>query len=227
MKLQHARVWPAAAAYGVLLCLGLCGPRATFAQAPGQGRPSNVEHAPAPVTPNPIPQPPSVRERQLMMDEMAREMNKGPAPRKSEELRLSEIAEDYRDLQQVNNKMMAVTMRAGAAPDYKLLAESLADIRRRAERLRENLALPAPAEKDAKDAKSPEPKPAEDDAALKAALLALDRSIMSFVRSPLFKNTDILDAGAAARAARDLDQVVARSRLAAKDTERLAKKGKE
>jgi hypothetical protein len=161
-----------------------------------------------------------------MMDEMSREMGKGAPPRKSEELRMSEIAEDYRDLQQVNNRMMAAVMRA-AEPDYRLVAGSVADIRKRAERLRENLALPAPKAKDeGKPGAKPEPKPAEDAAGMKAALLALDRSIMSFVRSPLFKNTDVLDAEAAAKAGRDLDDVIERSLLAGKDAERLGKKGK-
>jgi hypothetical protein len=118
--------------------------------------------------------------------------------------------------------MMSAAMRA-AEPDYKTVAESLADIRRRAERLRENLVLPEP---EVKGEKRPEPKPAGDAAGMKAALLALDRSIMGFVRSPLFKNTGVLDAAAAARAGRDLDDVIERSRLAEKDAGRLAKKGK-
>jgi hypothetical protein len=154
-------------------------------------------------------------------------MGKGSPPRKSEELRMAEIAEDYRDLQQVNNKMMGAVMRA-ARPDYKLIAGSVADIGRRAERLRENLALPAPGgEAKGKPEPKPEPKPAADAAGMKAALLALDRSIMSFVRSPLFKNTDVLDAEAAAKAALDLADVIERSRLAAKDAERLGKEGKD
>lgn len=224
MKHEHAWTLPAAAACAVLLSLALFAPSAASAQGPGTVRPSEAHHPPAAVQPDPIPHPPSVRERQMIMEEMSRELGKGPAPRKSEELRMSEIAEDYRDLQQVNNKMMASAMRT-AAPDYKTVAGSLADIRRRAERLRENLALPTPAE--AQDEKRPEPKPFEDAAGMKAALLALDRSIMSFVRSPLFKNTDVLDAEAAARAARDLADVIERSRLASKDAERLAKNDKD
>jgi hypothetical protein len=222
MKPQHTRSLPAAAACATLLLFILFASPSTFAQATGQ----KPEHAPLPPQPNPIPRAPGIRERQLMMDEMSREMDKGTPPRKSEELRLSEIAEDYRDLQQVNNKMMAATMRA-TEPDYKLIAGSVTDIRRRAERLRENMALPAPEAKDgAKDEKRPEPKPVEDAAGMKAALLALDRSIMSFVRSPLFKNTDVLDTEAATKAGRDLDDVIERSRLAAKDAERLSKKNK-
>ena len=218
MKPQHTAPLTAAAACAALLLVSAAAPPAASAQARGP-----EAHRPPPsVQPVPVPRAPSVRERQLIMEEMSREMGKGTPPRKSEELRLSEIAEDYRDLQQVNNKMMAAAMRA-AAPDYKMIAGSAADIRRRAERLRENLALPAPGEK---DQKGPEPKPFEDAAGMKAALLALDRSIMSFVRSPLFKNTDVLDAEAAAKASRDLADVIERSRLAAKDAERLGKKDK-
>ncbi len=216
MTRQHTATLPAVAACAALLFVCAAAPPAARAQAAGP----KPEHAPLPAKPDPIPRAPGVRERQLMMEEMRREMEKGSAPRKSEELRLSEIAEDYRDLQQVNNKMMSATMRA-PAPDYELINKSVADIRRRAERLRENLALPTP---EATDEKKPDPKSAEDAAGMKAALLALDRSIMSFVRSPLFKNTDVLDAEAAAKAARDLADVIERSRLAAKDAERLGKK---
>ena len=218
MKLHHTTSLPAAAACAALLLAFAAAPPAATAQAAGP----KPEHAPLPPTPNPIPRAPSVRERQLTMDEMRREMERGAPPRKSEELRLSEIAEDYRDLQQVNNKMMSATMRA-PAPDYELINKSAADIRRRAERLRENLVLPAP---EAEEEKKPEPKPAEDAAGMKAALLALDRSIMSFVRSPLFKNTDVLDAEVAAQAARDLADVIERSRRAAKDAERLGRKAR-
>lgn len=218
MKLQHTRSLLAAASCVALLSALLCAAPAAFAQ----GRAPVAHHPPPTEKPNPIPSAPSVRERQLIMDEMSRELGKGSPPRKSEELRMTEIAEDYRDLQQVNNKMMANVMRA-PAPDYKLIAGSVVDIRKRAERLRENLALPAP---EAKVEAKPEPKPIEDAAGMKAALLALDRSIMSFVRSPLFKNTDVLDTEAAAKAGHDLDEVIERSRLAAKDAERLSKKGK-
>jgi hypothetical protein len=216
MKHEHAWTLPAAAACAALLSLALFAPPAASAQTRG-----SQEHAPPPppVRDDNIPRPPSIRERQFIMEAMEREARKGAPPSKSEELRMTEIAEDYRDLQQVNNKMMASAMRA-AEPDYKMVAGSLADIRRRAERLRENLALPQSGDKDEKKS---EPKPFEDAAGMKAALLALDRSIMSFVGSPLFKNTDVLDAEAAARAARDLKEVIELSRQMNKDAERLSK----
>lgn len=224
MKPQPTSPLPAAAACAALLLFFPAAPPAARAQT----RQPQAHHAPPPAKPDSGPRPPSVRERQLMMDEMGREMGKGAPPRKAEELRMAEIAEDYRDLQQVNNKMLGAVMRRAAVPDYKLIAGSLADIRRRAERLRENLALPAPEETPGGEAEGRQaPKPAEDAAAMKAALLALDRSIMSFVRSPLFKNTDLLDAEAASKAGRDLADVIERCRLAGRDAERLGKKARE
>ena len=215
MKPQHAAPLPAAAACTALLFFALAAPPAASAQA--RRSPSHTPRPP--VRSDNTPHPPSIRERQFIMEAMEREARKGAPPSKSEELRMAEIAEDYRDLQQVNNRMMGAAMRA-AEPDYKMVAGSLADIRRRAERLRDNLALPAPAENDEKKS---EPQPAAGADALKAALLALDRSIMSFVGSPLFKNTGVLDAEAAAKAARDLEAVVEVSRLLGKDAERLSK----
>jgi hypothetical protein len=215
MNPRHAGPLPPAAS---LLLLCLLAPGAALAQARG---PQPHRPPPSPKF-DPAPSAPSIRERQMVMDEMERSAGKGAPPRKSEELRMAEIAEDYRDLQKVNNKMMGAVMRS-AAPDYELVAWSVADIRRRAERLRENLSLPAP---EAKFGEQPAQRPAEDAAGMKEALLALDRSIMSFVRSPLFKNTDVMDAEAATKAGRDLADIIERSRLAGKDAERLGKKGK-
>jgi len=183
-----------------------------------QGQPPQTPQPP-PDFPNTTPRPPSIRERQIVMDEMTREAGKAP-PRRSEELRMTEISEDYRELQEVNNKMMSAVMRT-AQPDFDLIVKSVSEIRRRAERLRQNLALPAP-ELEQKTA----PKSVEDTPAMKRSLLALDRSIVSFVSSPLFKNTDVLDAEAATKTARDLAEVIELSGRAAKDAERLRKKNK-
>src|SRR5687768_7989530 len=95
---------------------------AAFAQGQGSSPPSE-----RPQIPYVESRPAGIRERQLVMDEMAREVNKGAPPRRSEELRMSEIAEDYRELQQVNNKMMAVLMRT-SEPDYDLVVKSVSDI---------------------------------------------------------------------------------------------------
>ena len=73
------------------------------------------------------PRPPSIRERQFKIQEMEREAAK---PRTSEEERLamSQIAEDYEEIQLINNKMMSAAMRA-TAPDYARIAETTAEVK--------------------------------------------------------------------------------------------------
>lgn len=173
--------------------------------------------------PPPRPQPPnmnpSIRERQMKMIEMEREMNRPPAERKGAELALAEIGEDYERIQVVNNRMMAAVFNA-QAPDYAGVAAATAEIGKRAARLKSNLHLPPPAESAEKRTALAEP---ADAAALKKLLLTLDASLMSFVKSPLFESVDVLDAAAAAKARADLEAVIELSHFINKSAERMAK----
>ena len=153
------------------------------------------------------------------MDEMVREAAK---PRTPEErtLALAEIAEDFKRIQLINNKMMGTTMSA-AAPDYGRIAETTSEIRRRAIRIGKNLQL---RKGDAEEAaKGSAHKQAQDAAQMKAALLSLDTCIMSFVQNPIFRNPDVIDVEQAAKARRDLEKIIGRSHLISKDAEKLRK----
>ena len=160
---------------------------------------------------------PSIRERQLIMDEMAREAGR---PRSTDEKRIAlvQIADDFQQIQIVNNKMMGAAMKA-ATLDYGHIASSTAEIKKRASRIKSNLELPK-AEPDA--AKTTQQyKPVVDAAGMKAALLSLDNSIMSFVESPIFENPNVIDMEHTSKAIRDLDIIIESSRLISKDAERL------
>jgi len=161
---------------------------------------------------------PSIRERQLIMDAMAREVGR---PRSTDEKRIAlvQIADDFQQIQMVNNKMMEAAMKA-ATLDYGDIGSSTAEIKKRASRLKSNLELPS-VEPDAKSKQ--EYKPLVDAAGMKAALLSLDKSIMSFVESPIFKNPNVIDMDQTSKAIRDLDIIIEFSRLISKDAERLGK----
>ena len=228
MKKDHTAPPLLAAACAALFCL-----LAPAAEARAQARPPQPHRPPGEGTQSPTHRPiseapPSIRERQLKMRDMESEMSRPEPVRRPSEEAMAEVAQDYRRIQLVNNKMMGKVMPA-AAPDYRLVEESAGEIRKIAERLRHNLMLPEPAAEPAGAGKAAPAAaaPAETAEQLKKALLLLDRSLMSFVRSPLFQNTEVLDAGAATKASRDLADVIARSRLAAADAERLRKKGQE
>ena len=160
---------------------------------------------------------PSIRERQLIMDEMAREASR---PRSTDEKRIAlvQIAEDFQQIQIVNNKMMGAAMKA-ATLDYGHIASATGEIKKRASRIKSNLELPK-AEPDAAKT-TQEYKPVVDAAGMKAALLSLDKSIMSFVESPIFQNPNVIDMEHTSKAMRDLDIIIESSRLISKDAERL------
>lgn len=216
MMQQHAWNLPAAVLGAALLSVVISAPPAARAQSRGGHRPHPADSAPGA---QPQTHGPSIRERQIVMAEMEKELGK-PADERKPALPLEQIAEDFERIQAVNNRMMAAVMRA-AAPDYRLVSDSTAEIRKRAARLKSNLPLPEPGEK--RDAQAAEYKGPEDAAQMKAALLRLDRALMGFVKSPVFKNPDVVNADDAAQARRDLEEVIELSHLLNKDAERLSK----
>lgn len=153
---------------------------------------------------------PSIRERQLKMLEMEREMNRPPA-REEAELALGQIGEDYERIQVINNRLMAAAVPARVL-DYGKIADDAAEIGKRASRLKANLHLPRP---EGAGKASPEREPAGD-AEFKKLLLALDTALMRFVKSPVFQSTDVIDAEAARKASADLEAVIELSRFVGK-----------
>jgi hypothetical protein len=136
------------------------------------------------------------------------------ATEKQQRLALTQIKEDFERMQVVNNEMMRAVVTSDSL-DHKLVAESLEEINRRAKRLKENLKMQDLEAKDHGDNK------ASSVAEVKASLSALDDFIMSFVKSPLFQNTQVIDANQRARAGSDLANIIYLSRDAKKMLERV------
>lgn len=168
-------------------------------------------------------QPPSILERQYLMRAIEIEAGK-PLTREEKRLALTQIAEDYARIQVINNKMMSAVM-STAVPNYRSIADTIAEIGKRASRIKLNLPLPDDESKDKNDAgaKRAEYKSVVDPAGMKATLLMLDARIMSFVNNPIFKNTSVLEVGEAAKAKRDLDTIVEFSKHIGKDAKKLSK----
>jgi hypothetical protein len=119
-----------------------------------------------------------------------------PAPR----LNLVKVREDYVQLQVVNNELARVVA-AGGEPDFKVMATAAAEIRKRAERLKVNLALP----ETPRDEKRPDAAAPPD---LKATLNALDQLILRFVRNPFFTDTKRFDLKHSATVGRELKEII-------------------
>jgi len=134
---------------------------------------------------------------------------------------LKQISEDFKDLQGLNNKMMA---EAWGRPelDYRFISDMVSQIRGKASRLKSNLALPA--------AENDKSKQADvnftDTEKFRAALLQLDRHIMSFATNPLFQKADVIEVDLANRASRDLAAVVELSGKLKRTAAKLGKPAK-
>lgn len=169
-------------------------------------------------TPPPQP-PPGLGAWEFKIPHMEREAAR-PRTSEEEKLALTQIAEDYQRIQLINNRMMSGAM-SRPVPIFKDIAEATAEIKRRANRMRDNLRLPAPEKSDS--VKATRPLHVNDAAQMKAALLDLDRSIMSFIKNPIFKNTGVVDLEEAMKASRDLVTIIEWSQLLTKEARKLSK----
>jgi hypothetical protein len=158
--------------------------------------------------------PASPAERQQSInDDMFRELmnaereNKRSAVEESDAsraARLKQLTDDFKTIQNVNNRMMGEAW-AREQLDYPRLVEMISEINLRAVRLKSNLALPEPDSAKKKDAQLSVAGPKE----FRSALLVMDRSLMSFVANPIFQRPNVVEIGLARRARMDLDQVIA------------------
>lgn len=220
MKNQNARptAWRRSALLSIIVpLLYLASAPDLRAQATGGGS-ARPRPAPARMPPRPSPAPPGIDDRELIMRELEKEAARPPAPARPE-LSLERIAADFKRIQVINNRMLGAVMEADE-PDYRLISESNAEIRKCAARLKSNLSLPEP---EKSEAGGDEYRPAADAAQMKAALLQLDQALMSFIKNPIFKNADVLNVEEGARAHRDLGRIIELSRRIGKDAERIAR----
>lgn len=131
-------------------------------------------------------------------------------------LAFAQIREDFVRLQVVNNDL-ARAASGGGQLDFKLVAKSASEIRKRAERLKENLALP-----EVKDGeKSPAAAAPTDPEQLRAALSRLDGMILRFAKDLHAKGVRRFDVQSSAKLRRDLEEIVALSGRVKKGSERL------
>jgi hypothetical protein len=163
-----------------------------------------------------------LRERQRVMT--GRRIEEGlrrPAERarreEEERLAFAQIEEDYVRIQIVNKELAESTSVPGEL-DLKLVAKSTSEIVKRGQRLLHNLALPE-LTADVERVKVP----ARGQAQLQPSLLMLRRLIDRFVRSPLFREVNVIDAQASTRARRDLEGIIELSERLKKECEELDK----
>jgi hypothetical protein len=129
-----------------------------------------------------------------------------------------QVQEDFTRIQIINNNMMQMVF-VNKSFDYKLISATTEEMKKRALRLRQNLLLP----KTPEDAKNPKSQGASSDEQLKASLLTLDHSVVSFVTNPLFKLPNVIDPKLAETARNDLERIILFTEAIRKDAEKLSK----
>lgn len=129
-----------------------------------------------------------------------------PKDKESESMRQSrfkKIKDDFRDLQSLNNKMMADAWMQDAL-DYSSIADMVSKIRGKANDLKGGLALPEPEDPQA-EVKTPAVTTVRQ---FREELLLLDKTLMSFVNNPVFRVANTMDVNLAKKASADLERVI-------------------
>ncbi|HLM57717.1 MAG TPA: hypothetical protein VK422_16540 [Pyrinomonadaceae bacterium] len=152
------------------------------------------------------------REMMLALTERYHRSGEQREPR----LAFAQIREDFVRLQVVNNDL-ARAVSGGAPLDFKLVSKSASEIKKRAERLKENLALPE-ADGGEKPPASPAPTDPEQ---LRTALSRLDGIVLRFTNSLHAKGLRRFDAQSSARLRLDLEAIIGLSERVKKGSEKL------
>jgi hypothetical protein len=141
------------------------------------------------------------------------------APAKSDAGRaaqLQQLRDDFKTIQNVNNRMMAEAW-AREQLEYGHISGMISEINERATRLKTNLSLPEPDHSKRKE----QPLSIASFKEFRSALLLMDRSLMSFVRNPIFQRPNVVEIELAKQARLDLEYVIALSGSLKKHTASL------
>jgi hypothetical protein len=184
---------------------------------------------PVPGTPSNDPRDPEnqqstnkadMRNRELLMGHsrtLARRGGSGP-----EGSALPQIKEDFERIQLIEREMMKSVF-VDVLVDYQQIQKASAEIKKRAARLKTNLAYPEPLNR----SKARKNRPGNSDEDIKMSLANLDQSIMSFVVNPIFQlQQQVVETQLAMKAVSDLLDIIELSEATKKHAERLERKSK-
>lgn len=132
---------------------------------------------------------------------------------------MAEINEDMGRLKALSAGLAPQASATDQQLNYKSITEGMTEIKKRSTRLRTDLAVLPPVEKDEKrlDLK------AAETGALQPALGTLNKLIDSFLHNPIFSDAGAVDQQLAARARRDLEDIITLSDKLRKNADKLSK----
>jgi hypothetical protein len=162
------------------------------------------------------------RQREMRQTDILRE-RLGKRPLRSSSLvyvhaLIAQLKQDFERVQIARNEIVRA-MSPGSALDYKFISTVTGEIKKRASRLEDNLALPEP-DGDEKTQKNGMELNEEQ---IRVALSTLCNHIESFVTSPFFETPGVIDVQHSAKASRDLKSILELSGRIKRSATRLKK----
>lgn len=161
-------------------------------------------------------------------DEQRREMQlrnlegkAGHTDEKALSAAVDQLSQDFKRIQNIRNEI-AHALKVEGSLDYKRVSGETAELKKRALRMQNYLALRDP---DAGGRSHAEPVE-YDHEQLKGALVKLCKRIDSFVANPKFTSPLVVSAGGTANARRDLQEIIALSEGIKISAERLSQKSR-
>ncbi|HEX8175780.1 MAG TPA: hypothetical protein VF543_11735 [Pyrinomonadaceae bacterium] len=145
------------------------------------------------------------------------EVRRPPTQRRDATLAYTQIREDYKQIQIVNNEL-ARAVESSPTLDLKNIEKSVSEIKKRALRLKENLMLP---EAGKPQEQRQRPEIAATAKQMKSALVVLDNLIMEFVNNSIFNQSKTVDLQQATKARLALDEIIELSEQIKKCGEKL------
>jgi hypothetical protein len=163
-----------------------------------------------------------LRERAFDLRMVEEEARRHPAVRRAApKLAIAQIREDFVHIQVVNYDLADAVSRGGGgdALDLKLVAKSVAEIRKLARRLKDNMALPETENVFERPPMEVGPEAGQ----LKSSLTVLRKLIVGFVNNPIFREANVVDVQLSAKAKHDLEDIIEVSEQIKKSSEKLSK----
>jgi hypothetical protein len=162
-----------------------------------------------------------MRERAFDLRMVEEEARRHPAIRRSEpKIDIAQMREDFVRIQVVNYELADVVKQGGSSTlDLKLIAKSVAEIKKRARRLKDNMALP----ETENVFERPQMEVGPEAGQVKSSISVLNKLILGFVNNPIFKEANVVDVQLSVKAKHDLEDIIEMSEQIKKSSEKLNK----
>jgi cell fate (sporulation/competence/biofilm development) regulator YlbF (YheA/YmcA/DUF963 family) len=172
---------------------------------------------PNPVADNEMRDVSSIRRRAIELERVKRESNK-LKPRESteeQEIKFAEIKEDFENIQKLQDEIVKAYT-TGKKINYEKISQSAAEMTKKTVRLDANL-FDSKIEETVKNKDSEKAKPK----IVRDLIIELDKVIGTFVSSPVFKNTKLVDEQSSEKSRLDLEKIFRLSDTLSREAKKL------